>query len=238
MTEHKGKGAYTSDVFSDMLFELKGSTLWDTMEALCAGQVINGYRKLSDSEPGTELFIYDIDRDGTDDMGIAVKTEGTDRLFYLIHVSGNSIDGNWSVDVDEALGEDMSDEYYDSLEFCFPLKSVSVTVAPPAAGTVIESDVYWNQTNRPEARPLPKGQLIHEDIFAWWTADLEKSGPFTGTFEEGKEYIAYLQIETVDGRDFDDIVQVTVNGETPVLVEKDEDMTFLLKVFAYVKAVR
>lgn len=180
------KNEFSSDIFSGMLGELNDSALYDTLGALCAGQVINGYRKSSDNEPDTELFIYDLDRDGTDDLGIEVKTEGTGRQFNLLYIPENSIDGNWRVDVDEALGADTKGEYYDSVKFCFPLKSVSVSITPPAAGTVVESDIYWNQTNTPEAEPLPKGQLIHEDIFAWWVADLEKSEPFTGTIEEGK----------------------------------------------------
>ncbi len=115
------------------------------------------------------------------------------------------INGDWYIDVNEALGDDMTDE-------------------------------FWNQTNPPAARPAQTEKYVSEDIFAWWTTDPERSEPFSGTIKKGDTYIAYLQIETADGRDFDPDVRVTVNGNPPLSVCRDEDQPFMVTVIACAEA--
>ena len=230
-----GCGAFEGEVFEGMLGQLDDSILYDTLNALCEKQMISAAGDGSVSGSDAETIWFDLDKDGTADLGITAGKGDDGKVWNMEYTPDNSISGDWCIDVDEALGDDMTDGYYDSLRIKFPIKHISIEVDPPVSGITVESDEFWNQTNAPSARPADTEQYVSKDIFAWWTADTERSEPFSGTITKGETYIAYLQIETADGRDYDPDVRVTVNGKPPVSVCRDEDQLFLLKVIACVE---
>lgn len=130
----------------------------------------------------------------------------------------------------------MRPNYYSEVEIAFPIKAIGVTVEPPLGGTEVTTDEYWNQTNAPVARPAAQESYLMQDILAWWAVDEDATTPFTGTIEARKEYLVHLLIETGDGRDFEDEVRVTVNGEPAIRARKDEDQLFLVIALAKVRA--
>lgn len=231
-----GCGTFEGEVFEGMLGQLDDSTLYDTLHALYANQIITAAAHGTISGSDAETFWFDLDKDGTADLGITAVNRDDEKVWNMEYTPDNSISGDWYIDVDEALGDDMTDGYYDSLRIGFPIRYISIEVEPPVCGSTVESDEFWNQTNPPSARPASTENYVSEDILAWWTTDTERSEPFSGTITKGETYIAYLQIETADGRDFDPDVRVTVNGKPPASVCRDDDQLFMVKVLACVEA--
>lgn len=211
--------------------------LLDTFEALCTANAISRAKAPTDVGPIVKTYLYDLDKDGVADLGITVKTEADTTAYNLVYVPGHSISGDWCIDVAVALGDAMSPAYYSTVKIDFPIKAVSLTMEAPVGGTEVTSDEYWNQTNTPVVKRSQQEIYVMPDILAWWVVDEDASAPFSGTIEAGKDYLVQIQIETVDGRDFDDRVQVSINGAPPIRARKDEDQLFLVIALAKVRAV-
>ena len=104
---------------------------------------------------------------------------------------------------------------------------IEVEADPPVAGDVIGTEQYWTpdfsfnyQSPRPTVRATSEGVRIKDSFWsaigpsAFWLEDPnDVESTFKGTFESGKEYGVWMEVEPKFGYQYADKISIKFNGK-------------------------